>query len=406
MRFKKLTLTEWKQFQNIEIDFHNRLTILTGANGSGKTTLLNLLARHFGWNFIELSTPAKDESTGFFRFFTRYFKQKIEITGNTIGKIVFDDNKESILSIPDQDSAQYQINFQPTYSVKGLNIVSHREIFKYQQVPNISTKKRNQKEAFDLINGRNQTSHFQVGYFEHKPINFFIKETLLSWAIGGSGNEFIQADPELKQYFLGFRDVLKNLLPKSIGFKDLSIRNYEIVLITESGDFMLDSVSGGIASLIDLGWQIFNFVSINDATTVLIDEIENHLHASMQRSILPDLINTFPNVQFIVSTHSPLIVGSVKDSNVYAFRYNVARKVFNEKLDLINKAKTATEILNEVLGVPFTMPVWVEVSLNEIVKKYSLAGITEENIDSMRSDLKEIGLESLMPLAISNLLRK
>jgi predicted ATP-binding protein involved in virulence len=200
--------------------------------------------------------------------------------------------------------------------------------------------------------------------------------------------------------------VLKNLLPKSIGFKDLSIRNYEIVLITESGDFMLDSVSGGIASLIDLGWQIFNFVSINDATTVLIDEIENHLHASMQRSILPDLINTFPNVQFIVSTHSPLIVGSVKDSNVYAFRYNVARKVFNEKLDLINKAKTATEILNEVLGVPFTMPVWVEVSLNEIVKKYSLAGITEENIDSMRSDLKEIGLESLMPLAISNLLRK
>lgn len=406
MTFKKLTLTEWKQFQDIEIDFHERLTILTGSNGSGKTTLLNLLARHFGWNFIELSTPAKDEETGFFRFFTRFFKQKINVSGNTIGKITYDDNQEAILSIPDKDAAQYKIEFKPVISVKGLNIVSHREVFKYQQVPSISTTKRNKQASFDLLNGRNQTSQFQVGFYEHKPVNFYIKETLLSWAIGGSGNEFIQADPELKEYFLGFKNVLKKLLPKSIGFKDISIRNYEIVLITESGDFMLDSVSGGIASLIDLGWQIFNFANANEKTTVLIDEIENHLHASMQRAILPDLISTFPSVQFIVSTHSPLVVGSVKDSNVYAFRYNQARKVYNEKLDLINKAKTATEILDEVLGVPFTMPIWVEISLNEIVNKYSTLEINEANTDLMRAELKTIGLESLMPLAITNLFSK
>jgi predicted ATP-binding protein involved in virulence len=406
MKFRKITINEWKQFQNIEIDFHERLTILTGANGSGKTTLLNLLARHFGWNFIELATPAKDETTGYFRFFSRYFKHKIKSTENVIGKITYDNNQEANLSIQDNDTAQYQIDYNPRISVKGLNIVSHREIFKYQQVPSISTKKRNKQEAYDLLNSSNQISHFQIGYYEHKPTNFYIKETLLNWAIGGSGNEFIQPDPELKQFFIGFRDVLSKLLPKSIGFKDISIRNYEIVLITDSGDFMLDAVSGGIASLIDLGWQIFNFINTSEATIVLIDEVENHLHASMQRAILPDLINTFPNVQFIVSTHSPLVVGSVKDSNVYAFRYNSLRKVYNEKLDLINKAKTATEILNEVLGVPFTMPVWVEFSLNEIVQKYSLAGISEANIDSMRSELKTIGLESLMPLAISNLFKK
>jgi len=42
--FQKLTISGWQQFQDIEVDFHDRLTILTGANGSGKTTILNLLA--------------------------------------------------------------------------------------------------------------------------------------------------------------------------------------------------------------------------------------------------------------------------------------------------------------------------------------------------------------------------
>lgn len=42
MKFKALRISDWKQFQNIDIDFHERLTILTGANGSGKTTLLHL----------------------------------------------------------------------------------------------------------------------------------------------------------------------------------------------------------------------------------------------------------------------------------------------------------------------------------------------------------------------------
>lgn len=36
MKFEKLNIEKWKQFENIEIDFHQQLTILTGANGAGK----------------------------------------------------------------------------------------------------------------------------------------------------------------------------------------------------------------------------------------------------------------------------------------------------------------------------------------------------------------------------------
>jgi len=138
--------------------------------------------------------------------------------------------------------------------------------------------------------------------------------------------------------------------------------------------------------------------------TVLIDEVENHLHATMQRELLPNLLLSFPNVQFIVSTHTPLIVGSVRESFVYALRYNENHKVYSDKLDLVNKAKSASDILREVLGVPFTMPLWGEEELNQIVKKYSERGITSESLTEMRKELSDIGLASLVPEAISKVI--
>ena len=75
MKFRTLRINDWKQFQNIDIVFHERLTILTGANGSGKTTLLHLLAKHFGWEFSELATPAKDEDNGTFNYIANLYRQ-------------------------------------------------------------------------------------------------------------------------------------------------------------------------------------------------------------------------------------------------------------------------------------------------------------------------------------------
>ena len=47
---------------------------------------------------------------------------------------------------------------------------------------------------------------------------------------------------------------------------------------------------------------------------VLIDEIELHMHPSWQRRILHVLQEVFPNIQFIVTTHSPQVLGEVNDS--------------------------------------------------------------------------------------------
>lgn len=113
-----------------------------------------------------------------------------------------------------------------------------------------------------------------------------MKETLIALAAFGYGNNIIDQDAESLATFSGFQEVLRKILPPSLGFVRLGVRLPEVVLITQSGDFSLDAVSGGIASLIDLGWQIFMYASSDTPFAVTIDEPENHLHPELQRTVL------------------------------------------------------------------------------------------------------------------------
>jgi predicted ATP-binding protein involved in virulence len=49
----------------------------------------------------------------------------------------------------------------------------------------------------------------------------------------------------------------------------------------------------------------------------LIDEVETHLHIELQHKALPLLTTFFPNIQFIVTTHSPFVVNSIENCKVY-----------------------------------------------------------------------------------------
>ena len=412
MNFKHLKISEWQQFQSIEIDFHEKLTILTGANGSGKTTILgNILAKHYGWQIQSLSTPKKDIKSGVIKFVQRLFNGEDKNQNNIIGELVYENESKATLQVPNHNSPQYQIQIQGQQAVQCFFIPSHRSIFRYQPIDNIPFAKKNKQQAFQEVS--NATKERYLGNNTHST-SYFMKNTLISWAIQGygiqnNGKEIMPKDEEQIRHFEGFKNVLKSILPKTLNFEDFEIREREIVFMCNNGkdEFVFEQASGGISALIDIAWQIYMFsTKENNDFVVIIDEVENHLHPTMQRHILPDLINAFPNARFIVSTHSPLVVGSVQESNIYVLRYNDDGKIVSEKLDLVNQAKTATEILDEVLGVSFTMPIWAEEKLNEIVNNYSRMKMTKYEYSQMRNDLKNIGLEKLMPEAICDVMDK
>ena len=404
MYFKNLEINSWQQFEKINIDFSSRLTVLTGANGSGKTTLLNILSKHSGWIMNSFATPKQDVSTETIKYITRWWKGSNKSNETMIGKISYLNDSQANIMIPNGNNVQYQVSFQNQQQLKCFFIPSHRAIFKYKKMANIPTQKKTKQTAFDEVFKTTKDRYTPSGYTQNPENNsFLMKSTLIGWAIQGYGNKAMVKDQELINNYEGFKTILQKVLPKTLGFQDFEIRDMEIVFIcnNKEDEFLLETASGGISALIDISWQIYMYATAeNKEFTVVIDEVENHLHPTMQRNILPSLLNAFPNAKFIVSTHSPLIVGSVKESTTYALKYNDSNKIESYKLDFQEQIKTASEILDEVLGVSFTMPIWVEEQLTLIVNKYTQKSMSKEDFSNLRAELKELGLEKLVPQAI------
>lgn len=418
MKFNKITLSEWRQFKNIDIDFHPKVTIITGANGAGKSTILKLLSKHFGWHQIFLGTPYLSSKLGTFEF--KSFFKPLSTTNNInnnnqtilgLGNIIYSNNTIASIMIPfnNNSQAEFDLNINNQQSVLGLHINSHRPVPKYQKLQNIPTNPMSAQNAYQTYFTETINSYLNT-YVQFSPI-YRMKEAIVSMAAFGPGNPFVQKNEKIEKIFRDFKDILKRVLPRDLGFKDLSIRIPDIVLETDSGEFLLDASSGGIMSIIDLAWQIFLYSHDKDEFVVTIDEPENHLHPSMQRSLLNNFVEAFPNAQFIVVTHSPFIVSSIKDSNVYALKYEnfqdsdnpekIVKKVVSHKLDLNQKAATANEILREVLGVPVTLPQWAEDDLQRICSNFGAADITPDGLTRLHTELEQAGLGEFYPEALN-----
>jgi predicted ATPase len=419
--FQRLQLDEWRQFRSIDIHFHPRLTVLTGANGAGKTTLLNFLIRHFGWQTELVSTPFATDSEGIFyssdvwetldhrdtpQDVDRLIVRSGERSTVRIGHITYSnglDGDRHEITVPyNSNNSTYNIQIDNQRRIEGIHIPSHRQISSYQQVQSIPTKPRRQNDVYSgySVIVRNRYFGHQVQYSP----SYYMKETLIGLAMFGYGNRVSAADSESVRLFEEFQSILSRMLPPSLGFKRIGIQMPEVVLETDSGTFSIDAVSGGMSAIIDIAWQIFMFRPKKDESFVVtFDEPENHLHPELQRRILSDLIVAFPSVQFIVATHSPFIVGSVSDSNVYVLNYDENRCVCSTLLDTINKAGSANEILRDVLGLEYTIPIWVETKLEELLTEFESSDFTTETIKSLRSRMEALGFSRYVPETIARL---
>jgi predicted ATPase len=418
LNFSSLRIEKWRQFSSVEIEIHPRLTVITGANGAGKTTLLNLVTQHFGWNRPLLATPWRDKDgsityiTGAIKNWLKWLKKK-ENESEQIGEIIYSNGERATLAVPTFGNIEYGVGINGQQQVRGISIPSHRIMSRYQAINAIPTVGISAQQAYSTYQNE-MVSRFQGNNTGHSPL-FRMKEALISMATFGEGNRYVKGKPELLESYLGFIRVLKKILPESLGFESIEIRTPDVVLVTRSGEFLLDSVSGGISALIDLAWQIHTFSHEPGRFVVVIDEPENHLHPSMQRVLLPSLIEAFPLAQFIVATHSPFIVTSVRDSsvNVLVYKDGVTdielrgiapeRSVYSTRLDHVNKAATANEILRSVLGLDSTMPLWATKELNEIVAKYREKLFTGAQIEELDRELQAVGLGDSLPTAVDSI---
>ncbi len=407
---KSLKIDSWRQFEDIQIDFHNRLTILTGANGAGKTSILSIINQHFGWQNQFVGTAKRDKKSGALKYLSGLWKKLADsvTTPNNnpekIGHIVYSNGNICNLLIPRTVGTVYQVQYQQMQGLHGFNIPSHRPIYKYQAVPNISTQVITKRQAFDSYRNTQRMRYF--GGRSDKSETYFIKEALISLAALGYGNQIVTPNQEAIKIYEGFINILKVVLPPKLGFRNLSIRIPEVVLETDSGEFSIDAVSGGIASIIDLAWQIYMFDEADRPFIISFDEPENHLHPEMQKTLLPNFLKAFPNVQFVIASHNPFIISSVPDSNVYALVYNESNRVSSVLLENIDKSGTANEILREVLGIESTTPDWVDSKIDSLLEKYSSTGITPENISEFKNELKSVGFEKYVNEAVIDLISR
>src|SRR5262249_48922540 len=131
--------------------------------------------------------------------------------------------------------------------------------------------------------------------------------------------------------FVLLQDTVRKLAGSRFEFAEIARRDsatFAIQVITEGNErpLPLQKASQGTLSVLSVFGLIYRYLGAihdNSATDiaaqqgiVIIDEIDAHLHPSWQQTILQLLRDTFPNVQFVVTAHSPLVVAGYREREV------------------------------------------------------------------------------------------
>ncbi len=129
-------------------------------------------------------------------------------------------------------------------------------------------------------------------------------------------------------------------------------------IIYQTGqEISLDKLSSGnlylIQRMVSLLGQMYAVHILNNTSIehicyapglLLIDEAENHLHPKWQKTFLNSVLEIFPNLQVIATTHSPFIVSSVENAKVFVCRSKGDYSVVEDETEEYSN-KSVEEIL-------------------------------------------------------------
>ena len=290
---RKIHINELFHLRNIDIPIANEKAphlIITGKNGSGKTVLLNAIA-----DFLD---NIKDNTT----LGIRNLGEKLDIF------------------IEHQHIEITEIN---------LDILNATElIYSYQKGDFIMAFYEAARKV-KMDEPRNPTKPVLAN---HAPIRKtstdqflnFLSDLKIQEALARNENQINDAD-EINKWFVDFTGILHQIFQDDDLHLKFNYKDYSFRILSHGKEFKFTELSDGYAAILDIVVDlILKMQSKNSLTRaykkkgiVLIDEVETHLHLEMQKMIMPILTKVFPNIQFIVTTHSPFVLNSLENAVAY-----------------------------------------------------------------------------------------
>lgn len=299
IKFRAISVKDYKCFDDVALDFERKdksiyqWTILLGNNNTGKTNLLKAIANLRPKLLSLVDGRMCYAPAGLFSDNTK--------EGTSVSAVTTDSKLEEWRYSKDSGTMWDDIDEKP------LRIYSYG-VTRY---PSNTSLSDSQVGSADTL-----------FYTDKRLVN--IEEWLMQLDYASKNNKPDAADRLAKIKGL----VCGTLFPEICDFKFESsdaLHNY-VLFQTEDGWFRYNELGFGYQSslswIIDLCKRLFEAYSesdnpLSESAIVLVDEIDLHLHPHWQRDIIGYLSKAFPNIQFIVSTHSPMVLQSMSDVNLY-----------------------------------------------------------------------------------------
>jgi len=301
----------------IEIDpLEKKHLILTGKNGSGKTSLLRSLADFLqnikdypGLNFLK-----NEENLITWR---KILKERILL--KNLAQIR--ETEDVIKNIEEAQGAllgKVRLEFNDIYEV-AEKVKSQDFLLSYYSATRKTTVVVSKNPDKPNLSPTRQIKDSKIGEFLKFLVDLKVQE-----ALARNENQIDAAD-EIKSWFISFTALLQKLFESDDVTLDFNYKDYSFTINQGGRKFGFNELSDGYSAIIDIIADLIIKMQDQNSLTrayekegiVLIDEVETHLHLKLQRLILPMLTQIFPNIQFIVTTHSPFVLSSL--DNAVAF---------------------------------------------------------------------------------------
>ena len=312
---KKIHIGQLRHLKDVDIPICEdkcRHLILTGRNGSGKTSLLMTIEEYLDALCQELDNVTFDKHWLDFTYphlFEKYPDYFVNRGRYGIIKLEFNISHQ-------QMNEQYNERYKKTNVQFVAAFFSDDRKFLSSQPKMIEKVELKEKYAI-----------------WEKPRELFVKYLLdmkMTEALSKNNSH-----PDKALLIGEWFDKLEKLLQRLFSDNELKLLFDEDTFefkIKEPGGKLFDfnTMSAGYAAAFDIIVDLMMRMEKNSNRSfrydmpgiVLIDEIETHLHLELQKLILPMLTKLFPNIQFIVSTHSPFVINSIENATIFDLEKN------------------------------------------------------------------------------------